>query len=112
VNILTNMHSQPAEGNFCDEHGNALEVPTVQDCSRHMGYANKSDCMTNSYSASKWTRKLTKKPFLHLVDLVIVISFFILPSCGLKLSHQRLSLTFMRDIIQEVGGVPGPQATC
>jgi hypothetical protein len=32
--MLMNMHYSPAEGNFCDEHGNALKLPwykTIRD---------------------------------------------------------------------------------
>jgi hypothetical protein len=57
VNILTDMHHHPAEGNFCDEYGNALKPAIVQDYNRHMGYVDKSDRMTNSYSISRHTRK-------------------------------------------------------
>jgi hypothetical protein len=31
VTMLTNMHRSPAEGNFYDEHGNALKPAIVQD---------------------------------------------------------------------------------
>jgi hypothetical protein len=31
VNILTNMHSPPARGNFCDQHGKALKLTIAQD---------------------------------------------------------------------------------
>jgi hypothetical protein len=50
-----NMHAPTAEGNFCDEHGNAIKPATVGDNHRHMGYADKSDRMSNSYSISFWT---------------------------------------------------------
>ena len=53
VDILTNMHSPPSEGNFCDEQGKAVKPAIVQDYNRHMGYLNKSDHMTNSYSVSR-----------------------------------------------------------
>ena len=53
VNVLKNLHSPPLEGNFCDEHGKAMKPAIIQDCNRHMGYVDKSDCMTNSYSISK-----------------------------------------------------------
>jgi hypothetical protein len=43
VNMLTNMHHPPAEGNFCNEHGNDLKPAIVQGCNRHMGHADKSD---------------------------------------------------------------------
>jgi hypothetical protein len=36
VNILTNMHFPPAEGNFCDKHGNVPELAIAEDCNRYM----------------------------------------------------------------------------
>jgi hypothetical protein len=69
------MHDPPAEGNFCDEHGNAIKPTTVGDYNRHMGYAEKSDRMSNSYSISCQTWKRTKKLFFYLLDLTILNSF-------------------------------------
>jgi hypothetical protein len=57
VNILTNVHSPPLEGNFCDEHGKAMKPAIIWDYNRHMGYTDKSDLMKNSYSISRWTWK-------------------------------------------------------
>jgi hypothetical protein len=57
VNMLTNMRRPPTEGNFCDEHGNALKPAIVQNCNRLMGYTDMSDCMTYSYCFSKCTWK-------------------------------------------------------
>jgi hypothetical protein len=37
IKILMNMYHFPAEGNFCDEHGNALKPAILQDYNRHMG---------------------------------------------------------------------------
>jgi hypothetical protein len=49
---VDNMHHHlPAEGNFCDEHGNTLKPATVQDYNRHMGYMDKTDCMINTLPA-------------------------------------------------------------
>jgi hypothetical protein len=60
VNILTDMHHPPAEGNFCDEYGNAPKPAIVQDYNRYMWYVDKSDCMTYSYFISRHTWKWTK----------------------------------------------------
>jgi hypothetical protein len=72
VKMLTNMHRPPVEGNFCNEYGNAMKPATVQDYNRHMGYVDKSDHMTNSYSISRCMWKWTKKMFFHLLDLSIL----------------------------------------
>ena len=52
-----NVRSPPLEGNFCDEHGKAMKLAIIQDYNRHMGYADESDRMTDSYSISRWTWK-------------------------------------------------------
>jgi hypothetical protein len=44
------MHCPPAEDNFCDDYENVVKPAIVQDCNRHMGYVDKRDNMTNSYS--------------------------------------------------------------
>jgi hypothetical protein len=49
------MHHPPAESNICVEYVNAVKPAIVRDYNRHMGYVDKSDCMTNSYSISKHT---------------------------------------------------------
>jgi hypothetical protein len=55
VNMSTNMyhhhhhhHHHPAEGNFCDAHGNALKPAIIQDYNRHVGYVDKSDHIMNT----------------------------------------------------------------
>jgi hypothetical protein len=58
------MHNPPTtEGNFCDEHGNALKPQVALDCNQHMGYVDKGDRMANSYSIQWWTRKWAKRIF-------------------------------------------------
>jgi hypothetical protein len=106
VHVLTNMHSPPLEGSFCDEHGKAMKPDIIQDYNRHMGYVDKSDHMTNSYSGSRQTWKWTKKLFFHLMDLTILNSFIILASCGSQLSHRQFRLMLVRDLIQEAERVP------
>jgi hypothetical protein len=88
VHMLTNIHVSPAEGNFCDESGNALKPATMEDYNRHMGYIDKSDRMANSYSISCRTWKWMKKLFFHLLDLTILNSHSVLKSCGSKFSHR------------------------
>jgi hypothetical protein len=40
VNILTNMHSPPTKGNFCDECGKAVKPTMIRNCDRHVGYVD------------------------------------------------------------------------
>jgi len=84
VNVLMNMHSSPLEGNFCDECGKAMKPAIIHDCNRHMGHADKSARMTNSYPISRHTWKWTKKLFFLLMDLTILNSIISLASCGSK----------------------------
>jgi len=59
VRILTNIHDAPAEGNFCDSNRKAIKPQIVADYNRHMGYVDKGDRMTNSYSINRRTWKWT-----------------------------------------------------
>ncbi|PNF35737.1 hypothetical protein B7P43_G16133 [Cryptotermes secundus] len=110
VYMLTNMHCPPAEGNFFDEHGNAMKPAIVVDYNTHMGYVDKADRMANSYSISRRTWKWTNKLFFHLLNLTIVNSFILLSSCGVKLSHREFRLALVRNILEHAGrGPPRPQ---
>jgi hypothetical protein len=71
IYILTNIHSTPAGGNFCNSGGKAIKPEIVTDYSHHMGYVDKGDRMANSYSICHRTLKWTKKPFFHLFKLAI-----------------------------------------
>ena len=45
--MLTNIHSVPAEGNFCNEAGKAIKSQIVMDYNHHMGCVDKGDRMAN-----------------------------------------------------------------
>jgi hypothetical protein len=53
TNILINIHvhSLPPEGNFCDEHGNALKLAVYKPVV-HVWLVDKSDRLINSYTIS------------------------------------------------------------
>ena len=89
--MLTNIHDPPSEGNFWDEHGNAIKPAIVADYNRHMGYVDKADRMANSYTASRRTWKWTKKLFFHLLDIAVLNSYILLSTCGGKKISHRLS---------------------
>jgi len=59
--LLTNIHDPPREGNYCDEHGNAIKTTIVADYNRHMGNVDNLDRLANSYTASHQTWKWSKK---------------------------------------------------
>ena len=87
VCMLTNIHSAPAEGNFCNEGGKAIKLQIVMDYNHRMGYVDKGDRMANN--TFKWTKKL----FFHLLDLAILNSYILCSSCGSKkMSHKRFSI--------------------
>ena len=86
---LTNIHSPSTEGNYRDEHGNAIKQAIVADYNRHMGHDDNTDRMANSYMASCRTWKWTKTFFFHLLNQAIVNSYILLSSCcGKKISHR------------------------
>jgi hypothetical protein len=95
------MHTPPAEGNFCDEHGNSLKPTTMEYYNWHTGYNDKSNKMANNCSMSCHIWKWTNKLFFHLVDLTILNSW-ILASCGAKCAHRDFRL-FVRKLLKESG---------
>ena len=98
--LLTNIHDSPREGNYRDEHRNAIKLAIVADYNRHMGHVDNADRMTNSYTASHRTWKWTKKLFFHQLDLAIVNSYVLLSSCGgKKISHRDFRLTLIREML-------------
>jgi hypothetical protein len=97
VCVLTNIHDPPAEGNFCDKNGKAIKLQIVADYDRHMGYLDKEDRMTETYSINRRTWKWTKKLFFHLFDLAILFS-----SLGdKKISLRDFRLTLMRNLVAQ-----------
>jgi hypothetical protein len=55
VCLLTNIHDPPTEGNYHDEHGNAIKPAIVANYNRHMGHVDIAYKMANSYTASRRT---------------------------------------------------------
>ena len=51
--LVTNIHDPPREGNYRDEHGNAIKPAIVADYNRHIGHVDNSDRLANSYMASR-----------------------------------------------------------
>jgi len=61
THFLDNIHSAPAEGNFCNEAGKTMKPQIMMDYNHHMGYVDNGDRMANSYSIRRRTFKWTKK---------------------------------------------------
>jgi len=91
MGMLTNIHDPSSEGNFQDEHGNAIKPAFVADYNRHMGCVDKADRMANGYTSSHRTWKWTKKLFFHLLDMTILNTYILLSTCGGKKISQRFS---------------------
>jgi len=104
VCMLTNIHSAPAEGNFCNEGRKAIKPQIVMDYNHHMVYVDKGDRMANSYSISRHTFKWTKKLFFHLLDLAILNSYILHSSCGgKKMSYRDFRYTLVRNMLAHAG---------
>jgi len=101
VCVLTNMHTPPVEGNFCDESGCAVTLHVIEDYNAHMGYVDKSDRMVNSYGIARRTWKWTKKLFFHLIDMAILNAFLLHKTCGGKMTHKRFKEVLIRNLIME-----------
>ena len=106
--LLTNIHDPPTEGNYRDEHGNAIKPAIVVDYNHHMGHVDNANRMASSYTASRQTCKWTKKLFFHLLDLAIVNSYMLLSSCGGKISHRDFRLALIREMLARSGHEPRP----
>jgi hypothetical protein len=50
VCLLTNIHDPHSEGNYHDEHGNAIKPAIVADFKHHMRHVVIADKVANSYS--------------------------------------------------------------
>jgi hypothetical protein len=109
IHLLTNMHHPPANGNFCDEHGNPIKPEIIQDCNRHMRYVDLGDRMTYSYSIRRRTWKWAKKLFFHLLHMTILNSFLLLTACENKITHRDFRLSFVRNLIARAGSLPRPR---
>jgi hypothetical protein len=53
VCLLTNIDDPPREGNYHDEHGNAIKLAIVADYDHYMGHVDNADRVANSYTASR-----------------------------------------------------------
>jgi hypothetical protein len=78
----------------------SIKPAIVANYNMHMGYVDKADRMTNSYSISRRTWKWMKKLFFHLLDLTILNSFILLSSCGAKHSHRDFRLALVRNVLE------------
>jgi len=57
VCFLTNIHDPPRDGNYRNEHGNAIKPAIVADYNCHMGHVDSAVRMANSYTTSCQTWK-------------------------------------------------------
>jgi hypothetical protein len=74
-----------------------------------MGHVDNADRMANTYTASCWTLKRTKKLFFHLFDLDIVNNYILLSSSGgRKVSHRDFRLALIREMLARSGHEPRP----
>ena len=107
--LLSNIRDPPREGNYHDEHGSAIKPAIMTDYNRHMQHVDNADRVANSYTASHWTWKWTKKLFFHLLDLAILNSYILLSSCGgKKISHRVFQLAIIREMLAWAGHEPWP----
>jgi hypothetical protein len=87
IHMMINIYNLPAEGNFCDEKGNAIQPHIVERHNHHIVYVDKGDRMASSYSISCHTWKWTKKLFFYLLDMSILKSYIFLCCVVERKSH-------------------------
>jgi len=73
----------------------------IERYNRHMGYVDNSDGTANSYSMTHHTFRWTTKLFFHFLDLTVLNSWILLPSCGAKYTHWDFRLLLVRNLIEE-----------
>ena len=104
IRVLTNIHDSPVKGNFCNNNGKAIKPQIVVDYNHHMGYVDKGDRMTETYSINHRTWKWTKKLFFHPFDLAILNSYILFSSLqGKKISLRDFWMTLMRNLVAQAG---------
>jgi hypothetical protein len=102
VCMLNNIHDMPQEENLCNEQGNAIMLEILKGYNHHMGYVEKDDRITNTYS--HWPWKWTKSCFsICLIwPFRTVTSFF--RSCdGKKISHRDFWLALLKNRLEVAG---------
>jgi len=104
--LLTNIHDPPREGNYCDEHGNAIKPAVVADYNRHMGHVDNADRMANSYTARHRSGQKNSFSTCQTWPLSTVTSFY-LHVLGRK-SHTDFQLTLIREMLAWSGHEPRP----
>lgn len=95
MNILTNMHHPPAEGNFCDEHGNTLKLALIQDYVRCMGTWTKLNVCWIFTPSADGCGNGRKKLLFHLLEL-----------SPLVVQNYHKDISDLTDKIQEQEGCP------
>jgi len=63
VCMLNNIHDMPQEENLCNEQGTEIMLEIVKDYNHHVGYVEKDDRITSTYSTSHQPWKCTKSCF-------------------------------------------------
>jgi hypothetical protein len=76
-----------------------------------MGYVNKGDRIANSYSIIQRMWKWTKKYFFDLLDLTVLNSYIILPSCSSKIDHRKFHLALVQNMLEISAKEPHPHST-
>jgi len=61
--MLNNIHDVPQEEYLCNEQGTAIMLEIVKNYNHHMGYVEKDDRITNTYSISHRPCKCKKVVF-------------------------------------------------
>jgi hypothetical protein len=106
VCLLKNIQDSPTESNYCDVHGNAIKPAIVADYNRHMGHADNSDRMANSYTASRRTWKWKKAPFPLVGPDHYQKSHSSLFISWEEISHRGFRLTLIRELLARVRHEP------
>jgi len=103
VCMLNNIHDMPQEENLCNKQGNAITLEIVKDYNHHMGYVEKDDRITNTYSISHCPWNWTQSCFsICLFWTFGTVTSFFLQVMGRKF-HTDFQLALLRNRLEVTG---------
>lgn len=107
IHTQTKMHQPTRNGNYCDEHGNAINPEIIWDQNRYKDYADSGDRMIKQLPDTSWDKEVDKTTIFSLTSHNKSNSFILLTACGTKLIHGD----FWLKLTKRAGSLPYPYHT-
>lgn len=108
--ILTNVHKQPLKGNFCDEHGRAINLsPLKTTVGKWTMLTKRTEWLTAIQLSGEDGSE--QRIIFHLLDLTVLNSYILLPFHGSQTDHQKFCLTLIQNLLEMNVREPRPQSS-